>query len=444
MLCGFAVLLTAAVLSACGAAKSSPEAADNSTNGEKSSAEIGRSTANEEKSGAETVVLDVWYQEENTNSTAYGKMEEAAAEYEKAHPGVLFRLHALDSSSYKEKIAEDFTGKAEDIDVFYDWGPAKLTQLVEADRVLPLDSYVTAEKLSEIRQSSINAFRIDGKLYGLPMNSSMMLVYCNKALFEQAGAAIPTTYDELLAAADKLKGIGVCPLEVGSGDAWLAGALYESLAVREAGAAKCNAVLAGQASMRDDPAFRTAAEKMNELYQKGVLGSNPLQVTDTDALSDFLDGKAAMLLDGSWAAASIDNTPDRAAQDVVPIIFPLAEAGQYAGDYIGGTSVSYFVNKNTDNPAEAADAALFLAEWFGRRSCKLGWGFSCWDGTSEDLSPTLAAAQKLFNQTEQNVRSWDTVLDAEAARKHLEACQALLSDTPDFEEFLKAHDRTKE
>ena len=78
---------------------------------------------------------------------------------------------------------------------------------------------------------------------------AMMLVYCNRGLFEQAGAQLPATWDELLAAGEKLRAIGVRPLAVGAGDSWLAGALYESLAVREVGAEKCAAVLAGEASM---------------------------------------------------------------------------------------------------------------------------------------------------------------------------------------------------
>jgi len=391
-------------------------------------------------SGTDTVTLNVWYQSDNPSSAFNSKMEEAVSQYEQAHSGVKLTLHSLDSASYKEKLATDFTGKAKDIDVFYDWAPAKLTQLVKADRVLPLDDYISAEKRSEIKANSEESFVVDGKLYGLPMNSSMMLIYCSRGLFEKAGAQLPTTWSELLAAGEKLKAAGVRPLAVGAGDSWLAGALYENLAMREVGAEECTAVLSGEASILDSPGFRTAAEKMNELYRDGILGDNPLQVTDTDALGDFIDGKAGMLLDGSWAASSIDNTSDRAATDVVPIIFPLAEAGEHASDYIGGTSVSFFVNKNTDAPDEAADVALYLAEWFGRASSKMGLGFSCWKDSSDELPPTFAAAQKLFDQAENNVRSWDTVLTAAAAKTHLEACQALLADEPDIDGFLKAHD----
>ena len=412
-----AVLLLAALLTGCGAARGSAVSP-----------------------AAQTLTLDVWYQSDNPSSAFNDKMEEAVAQYGQTHPGVKLALHSLDSASYKEKLATDFTGRANDIDVFYDWAPAKLTQLVRADRVLPLDGYISDEKLTEIKKGSQNSFVVDGKLYGLPMNSSMMLLYCNRGLFEQAGARLPATWDELLDAGKKLGAIGVRPLAVGAGDSWLAGALYENLALREVGAEKCGAVLAGEASMADDPGFRKAAEKMNELFRDGILGDNPLQVTDTDALGDFIDGKAGMLLDGSWAASSIDNTSGNAATDVVPIIFPLAEAGKYASDYIGGTSVSFFVNQNTDAPDEAADVALYLAEWFGRESSKMGLGFSCWKDSSDDLPPTFAAAQKLYDEAGENVRSWDTVLDSAAAKTHLEACQSLLADAPDIDGFLKAHD----
>lgn len=391
-------------------------------------------------SGTGAAVLDVWFQSDNPSSAFNSKMDEAVLQYEQAHSGVKLTLHSLDSASYKEKLATDFTGTAQDIDVFYDWAPAKLTQLVRANRVLPLDRYISAEKLSEIRAGSEKSFVVDGHLYGLPMNSSMMLVYCNRGLFEKAGAQLPAAWSELLAAGEKLKAIGVRPLAVGAGDSWLAGALYENLAMREVGAEKCSAVLSGEASMPDDSGFRTAAEKMNELFRNGILGDNPLQVTDTDALGDFIAGKAGMLLDGSWAAASIDNTADRAAADVVPILFPQAESGKYASDYIGGTSVSFFVNRNTDAPDEAAAAALYLAEWFGRASSQMGLGFSCWKDSSDALPPTFAAAQKLYDQAGESVRSWDTVLGTAAAKTHLEACQALLADEPDIDAFLRAHD----
>ena len=148
--------LTAALLAGCGAPtqKAAPAA---------------------ETSGAAAAVLDVWFQSDNPSSAFNSKMEEAVSQYQQANSGTELALHSLDSSSYKEKLATDFTGKASDIDVFYDWAPAKLTQLVLADRVLPLDGYLSDEKLGEIKKDSQDSFTVDGKLYGLPMPKSRHL-----------------------------------------------------------------------------------------------------------------------------------------------------------------------------------------------------------------------------------------------------------------------------
>lgn len=74
-----------------------------------------------------------------------------------------------------------------------------------------------------------------------------MCLFCNKDLFDQAGVEIPTTYDELITAGEALAKLdGVTPLAIGAKDAWLAGALYESLALREVGASEVQSALLGE------------------------------------------------------------------------------------------------------------------------------------------------------------------------------------------------------
>ncbi len=60
----------------------------------------------------EVLTLNVWYQEDNPSSAFNREMTASALQYENEHPGIRLALHSLDSASYKEKLAEDFTGKA--------------------------------------------------------------------------------------------------------------------------------------------------------------------------------------------------------------------------------------------------------------------------------------------------------------------------------------------
>ena len=61
---------------------------------------------------------------------------------------------------------------------------------------MPLDDYITDEVKSNMMEGSTSAFEYDGKLYSVPMFSWYMTLFCNKALFEKAGAKLPNTYDE--------------------------------------------------------------------------------------------------------------------------------------------------------------------------------------------------------------------------------------------------------
>jgi raffinose/stachyose/melibiose transport system substrate-binding protein len=114
---------------------------------------------------------------------------------------------------------------------------------------------------------------VDGKLYGLPMNSSMMLLYCNRGLFEKAGAQLALPRGANCLPRGKSSKPSACgrwrwAREIhGSPER-----CTKTSPVREVGAEKCSAVLSGEASMLDDPGFRTAAEKMNELYQERDFG----------------------------------------------------------------------------------------------------------------------------------------------------------------------------
>src|SRR5690606_24258706 len=64
------------------------------------------------------------------------------------------------------------------------------------------------------------SMRSDGTLYAVPFASQTQLVIYNKTLFDQNGIAEPTTWEELVAASQKLKDAGVIPFANGTATAW--------------------------------------------------------------------------------------------------------------------------------------------------------------------------------------------------------------------------------
>ena len=74
----------------------------------------------------------------------------------------------------------------------------------QAGKLVDLNEYATPEKLAGYPQSALDYFTFDGKLCGIPFVALNSVVFYNKDLFAEAGVEIPTTWDELVAAAQKL------------------------------------------------------------------------------------------------------------------------------------------------------------------------------------------------------------------------------------------------
>ncbi|RKD32686.1 ABC transporter substrate-binding protein [Lacrimispora algidixylanolytica] len=402
------------------------------------------STAPAGGTGNDKVVLNVWHQWSNDTNELKKKYDEAVAAYIKDNPNVEINTQTLDTEAYKTKISAEFAGDAKGIDLFYYWGAGTARKMVNADKLLPLDSYLTDEVKGKLLEGSTAAFEYNGSTYSLPMFSWYMTLYCNKALFEQAGAELPETYDQLVTAVDKLSKLdGVTPLASGAKDGWNAAFIYQALALRSVGSENINKMLSGKAPFEGD-GYKDAADKVAELYKKGAFGANPLEQSNDDANAAFGSGKAAMRLMGSWYANSIysDKTVTIKPEDVVAMKIPMISGKGNAGDYCGGFVESFWVNKSTKNPDQAAKFAIYINEKMGEAAYASGTGFSGWKTEVDDkgLNPLFVQIKGLLSQGTTAVLAWDTSLDAEPATIHNEQVQTLFAPNADTGEFIKEHE----
>jgi hypothetical protein len=120
---------------------------------------------------------------------------------------------------------------------------------------------------------------IGGKVYQLPANTQAIpMVYFNETLFAQAGiAAPPTTYAELLAAAEKLKAAGVTPFVIG-GEHDALGPTWAGILATEVFAKNPDWVTdrrAGTAKFTD-PEFIAGATKLADLATRGYIDKGDL------------------------------------------------------------------------------------------------------------------------------------------------------------------------
>jgi glucose/mannose transport system substrate-binding protein len=99
-----------------------------------------------------------------------------------------------------------------------------------------LSSLATEEKWDAVVPAALQKFsKYDGKWIAAPVNvHSTNWIWANKAVLDKVGVAPPTSWDELIAALDKIKAAGLIPLAHG-GQAWQDATIFDSVVLTTGG-----------------------------------------------------------------------------------------------------------------------------------------------------------------------------------------------------------------
>ncbi|MFI6097907.1 ABC transporter substrate-binding protein [Lentzea sp. NPDC051213] len=155
------------------------------------------------------VVININGQPPQTQAFDRKVFDEDVAEFEKANADIDLVPHEgfMDPKTFSAKLAG---GQLEDVFYVYFTDPAAL---IARKQAADLTDYVKdVPHYGDLKQELKDVFTVDGKVYGLPTaNYTMGLLY-SRANFTKAGLnpdSPPKTWDEVRAAAKKLKDAGV-------------------------------------------------------------------------------------------------------------------------------------------------------------------------------------------------------------------------------------------
>jgi raffinose/stachyose/melibiose transport system substrate-binding protein len=222
-------------------------------------------------------------------------------EYMVANPNVTIQVEALDEEAYKTKFkAYAMDGMPDVVSI---WGqPSFLGEVLDAGVLAELKEadYANYGFVS----GSLEGFKKDGKLYGLPRNTDIMAFYYNKKMFEDNGWKVPATYEELLTLSATIKEKDIIPVAMDGGDGWPMAIYLTDLLVRiegkDAAALINKAVAAGDFS---DPKFTQAVDLLVQSAQAGMFQTGYDSQDYGTAMNLFTNGQAAMFYMGSWESS---------------------------------------------------------------------------------------------------------------------------------------------
>lgn len=242
-------------------------------------------------------------------------------------------------------------------------------------------------------------YAIDGKVLGVPMTAGYEYVYYWKDMFAEAGVAVPTTWEELQAAATKLqahfgaKDPDFMAIALGAKDEWTTYPFTEFMPALVNGngqnwndMAKTDTPFAAGTDIND------AYQRIDGLFSSGVFGKDPSGLSKDQTTTLFAQKKSAITALGDWGLQDIEKGADNIDQlgtFYLPVRKTAAEPFRYVvqGDSFMGVTTH---SKNTE-------AATAFVEWFYSEAWYPGYlsyttSASAMKNFPKDKHPILAEA----------------------------------------------------
>jgi len=267
------------------------------------------------------------------NDSFAALVENGVKNFEAANPGQKVNLVKLPGDGYQDRVALDLSsGSAPDlimVDSFL------VAEYAGSNYLLPLDDMLKGwDQFQYYSKGLLDVASYNGKVYALPTDTDVRMLWYNRADFAKAGLPdpwTPKTWDDVLAAAQKLKDAGVT-------DAWLipAGTKAEEAATMQGfymamlgagsptGDANRLRVRADDKWIGDSPAIRKTLQLYHEVYVDKKLGVGSDNYTLDFAATNkaFLDGKIGIMASGSWENSCLwdcngVNVPSQADRDKI-------------------------------------------------------------------------------------------------------------------------------
>ncbi|ANS76565.1 ABC transporter substrate-binding protein [Paenibacillus yonginensis] len=189
---------------------------------------------------------------------------------------------------------------------------------------------------------------VDGKLYGMPMNTEGYGIIYNKDLFAKAGITTePKTLPELTDAVKKLKDAGITPFEA-TNEWWSLGIHMVNVAIaNQPDPAKfVEDWKAGKTTAAGNEVFKQWLNYVDLVFQNA---QKDMLTTDyATQVATFAAGQAAMLPQGNWVQGDIDKVNPDLNLGVLPI-----SINDQAGHVLIGVPNNWIVNSKSAHPDEA-------------------------------------------------------------------------------------------
>jgi len=282
--------------------------------------------------------------------------------------GITIKTQDIPQDGYLPKVLSQLSSKTLPDVLMLDNGDVQ--QIASSGALSPLTDF--GVKLDGFAEGAVQAGTFEGKQYAMQPVANTVALFYNKGVLAAAGVTPPTTWDELKAAAAKLKSSGTY------------GVAFSAPASEEGTYQFLPFMWSNGGDEKNIASDETAAalQLWTDLVASGSAPQSVLNWTQADVNDQFIAGKVAMMVNGPWQIASLD----KAGVDYGIAAIPAPAAGKTIQSPLGGET---WTVPNTGNKSRQQDAAK-VVECIGSDAHQLA------NAVGRNLVPTKLAIKEEF------------------------------------------------
>lgn len=311
-----------------------------------------------------TITLHTRWDEADTSGPLYQAIVDGFME---KYPGI--KVETIQIPTESEWLNSEsvlMADKSSMPNIIVEYGGSRVAGYVQQDLIVNMDPYYEQypewkERFNALGEgmTDYTAYGYEGT-YGVPFTAYEVMLFYNEDILKanDIDPASIKSWDDLMAACEKLKANGVQPFEMGEKDDYRFGHLHSVLNYKTYGCDMAEK-LGSREVAYDGDEQKEIYTMIKDAADKGYLGTNLLGNDDGQERSIFNTGGSAFLFMGTWFCAEdhtglelFDN------QKIHAMRFPYVNA-DYEFDDMGGGNEAYYV-VDTGDADEVAASVLFM------------------------------------------------------------------------------------
>lgn len=265
------------------------------------------------------------------------------------YPNITLETQKLPDDQYDTSIKTKLAAN-QGPDIFMVWPKTASTGVIDMAKAGYAADLSDLSFWGNFGKAAKDDMSFDGKPYAVANGMDILGTYYNKDLFAKVGiASAPQDWQSFLDDAQKLKDAGITPIVMGDKDPWVIQFGLYQIAANTVYPDEMDFDTKLQAGEKQltDPKWVKAISMYQELYDKGYVQKSSLGTGSAQAMQTFVDGKAAMIFDGTWDFGGLTA---KGAVDFQRGFFPLPANDAGKPVFLSAaTSSGYAINAKSDH-----------------------------------------------------------------------------------------------